>query len=350
MQFTCAARRQMQWSVQWRRDSPAGMASVAESSRVNTAAEKLEALRRDVNDTAKAKQTDGSSASKSTAVAAHENLLMASQSLAQAARTFHFVINMEPTEEEASSCTADLEEAACIYASWAVNFLGATGPAERYMARILCQEPLSNTLKLLTKVQRQEAIAVSDVVQVDACTEKLRGLAIDGRVAAARALLQNENLVRDSIRELQDCVDDAVQATAGGGSACSSFRNGVNFRGSDSDDDETDDLDDGDEVELIAEGTMLPRAGPLFPLRAAVALTAPLLDALDAAAELMNIGTEAAHGASSKIAGLLVTCAKALSAQVDNLVSAVHMDDAEAVQQYCTSLNRLLGAAYHLVF
>ena len=95
-------------------------------------------------------------------------------------------------------------------------------------------------------------------------------------------------------------------------------------------------VDDDDERELLADP----------------ALSTPLLRLAGCAAELLELGEQCMarardggtlDAAAERAAGVLVTIAKAASAQLDSLVVAAHDDDADGVREYAESFAKLLA-------
>ena len=282
--------------------------------------------------------------------ALHDNVLKVGAALAQASRSFHFVSSPPAKAEDVASCVRDLEKAAMSYTFWAASFLGATSAAVRRLAAPPCTSVVKLVARIVDKVaaadsQSGHTLVASDVGRLEKAVEQLGALALRPADAAVATLAQNRRLVEDVMAELQ------ASAHASHHAVCRVARgrrrrvhvlapqaSAVEAREGEGEGEEGDgmEVDDDDERELLADP----------------ALSTPLLRLAGCAAELLELGEQcmarargggALDAAAERAAGVLVTIAKAVSAQLDSLVVAAHDDDADGVREYAESFAKLLA-------
>ncbi|KAL1511149.1 hypothetical protein AB1Y20_005967 [Prymnesium parvum] len=234
---------------------------------------------------------------------AHAEAVKAAASLAQAARSFYFLVaDGAASEKDASTCTADLEKAADVYASWARGLLACVGlPARKLMLAQVCA-CVKSTARLLSKAAGG-AVEAPDAGMVETAAQKLKALELDAARAAVRLLEQAFQLIDDALAELKE----AVEAEAG---------------------------EEGEEGEGEESSSLL----------AAPVASKPLLRLVSAVHALVQQSAKeavAGCGENDKAMMILITCAHAGSEQIDSLACAAYDGDGAGAAGYAASLTQL---------
>lgn len=250
-----------------------------------------------------------------------EKAHLAAQAVSQQARAAFFLDLLACKVEDATACLADLETKCVIYHSWAKPLLACISPTARKVAAGPLAQVILLTQALLGKAASPgEAMRPADLGQLDAAVNELPQLPVRGTDAARGVLLRSEALVEDALQEVGTSIAEAMATDK------------VEGQGEDGEEDGEAEDEEGEEGELFAQP----------------ALSAPLQLLLEAALKLLKRARELGLPrleAEDKSAGLVAACAQAASAQVDNLVCAMHEEDAHAVGGYATSLIKVRARA-----
>ena len=268
-------------------------------------ATRLEAVMREVQEAARSNAV-------LDPVHTHGELVKAGAALAQAARGFYLLVSDPVSERDATSCTADLEKAADVYASWAKGLLACLSLPARKLALAPVAATIKCTCNLLSRAASGTAQA-PDAGMVDTAAQKLKALELDGTKAATRLLGQAYQLVSDALEELKGSEEEAIAEAADG-----------------ADDDDDDDDDDG--------------GGPSLLGRAE--LSKPILRLVTTAQSLVRLSAKkalAGCGDNDRAMLMMVTCAQASSEQIDSLACAAYEADLPALLGYASSLGKLLS-------
>lgn len=249
---------------------------------------------------------------------AQKDTHQAGLALVQHSRALHLFDVLDAKQTEAMACIADLDKKAAVYVTCAKLFLSCCSAAPRKLAAKPCADVLRVTSQLCTSTATRAASA-PHVARLEAAVEKVAKLSWRADEAVASLLLESEGLLRDALAELQEAAEEA------GSSA---------FAGAGEEDSEAEE----DTCELLRHAPLTSAVCELLSLT--VDLTVAGRECL-----VKSSGGAAAEGDwADQMAGTLMTCASAATAQADALVSAVaHEDDAAQVCSHAGSLGKILS-------
>jgi hypothetical protein len=248
---------------------------------------------------------------------AQKDTHQAGLALVQQSRALHLFDVLDAKQTEATACVADLDKKAAVYVTCAKLFLSCCSAAPRKLAAKPCADVLRVTSQLCTNTATRAASA-PHVARLEAAVEAVAKLSWRADVAVASLLLESEGLLRDALAELKEAAGEV------GPSA---------FAGSGEEGSEEED----DTCELLQHGPLTSAACELLSL--AVDLTVAGRACLTAS----SWGSAVDGDWADQMAGTLMTCASAATAQVDALVSALaHEGDADQVCSHAGSLGKIL--------
>jgi len=251
---------------------------------------------------------------------AHKDASQSALALVQQARALYLFDVLEAKPSEAAACIADLDKKAAVYVTCAKLFLSCCSACPRKLAAPVCRDVVRATAQLCTRVADRASNA-THVGMLEKAVEAVGVLTWRAEVAAASLLLQSEGLLRDALGEYDEAVDEAAQAPSGG--------------------EEEEEKEEEGEVEE-EEGGLLRYAPLASAVRELLSLAVELTAASRACLVDPSPGT-AATDELEKAAGMLVTCAAALSVQADALVCAVaHEGDAGDTASHAGSFGKFL--------
>ena len=252
----------------------------------------------------------GSETPASVAVA-FDTLNKAAQLLAQSSRTFYFLVSTKPSAADLQGGERDYEKAIVTFDSWARALLSVMLPAARKRVCTACWRVLQGVLTIIERSSKA-SVQPSDVGLVEEAVSALATLEVSGAGACKQALQNASRLVADALRELRESVDEALAEAA---------------------DEEGSAFED--------EATVLTDSAVTTPL---IALVQGTLDSL-----ALATSTALDQAASELALNPLITCAQAMAAQVDTLVSACDDEELEAVLEHASSLGKLLSKLHSVL-
>jgi hypothetical protein len=242
---------------------------------------------------------------------AYDTLNKAAQLLAQSSRTFYFLVSTKPSAADLQGGERDYEKAIVTFDSWARALLSVMLPAARKRVCTACWRVLQGVLTILERSSKA-SVQPSDVGLVEEAVRALATLEVSGAGACKQALQNASRLVADALRELRESVDEALAEAA---------------------DEEGNAFED--------EATVLTDS----------AVTTPLIALLQGTLDSLALATTTALDQAAPDLALnpLITCAQAMAAQVDTLVSACDDEELEAVLEHAAALGKLLGKLHSVL-